>query len=208
MTFFAFSAAVERDFAEVPSPIDFLTALRVGFLAPTAALGVFRFVFVDCFFAFDGLIDAFFFGGVDAGFAFRFDPVVRFLAAPIAAPESAPITVPTTGRPRAVPATAPATAPPSVLPAVPIAVSDAPPSLFLSSIFLSIVGEKTLSFMRLAVNAKLDILPTPSFKPAWKSTCEPHTGFGRRGMSAPGYNLCRRIFLSVFQICGQPALLA
>jgi hypothetical protein len=35
----------------------------------------------------------------------------------------------------------------------------------------------------------------------WK----PHTGSGRRGMFAPGYSLCRRIFLSVFQRCGQPA---
>jgi len=37
---------------------------------------------------------------------------------------------------------------------------------------------------------------------------EPYMGSGRRGRSAPGYNLCRRIFLSVFQRCGQPAQFA
>ena len=35
----------------------------------------------------------------------------------------------------------------------------------------------------------------------WK----PHMGSARRGTFAPGYNLCRRIFLSVFRGCGQPA---
>ena len=117
----------ERDLAEVTPRfrVGFLAALRSGFLAPAAVFVVFRFVvFVDGFFAADAFFDAFFFGDADAGFAFRFAAVFRFLAAPIAAPESAPITVPTTGTPKAVPATAPATAPPRALPVVPVAVSD------------------------------------------------------------------------------------
>jgi hypothetical protein len=125
--FFPFLDAVVRDLAEVPPlfRVGFLTALRAGFLAPAAALVVFRFVvFADGFFAAAAFFVAFFFGDADAGFTFRFAAVVRFLAAPIAAPESAPITVPTTGTPKAVPATAPATAPPRALPAVPVAVSD------------------------------------------------------------------------------------
>jgi hypothetical protein len=125
VTFLPFLGAVERDLAEVPRllRVGFLAALRVGFLAPAAALVVFRFVFVDRFFSAEAVFAAFFLGGAAAGFTFRFDPLFRFLAAPIAAPESAPITVPTTGTPKAVPATAPATAPPSALPAVPVAVS-------------------------------------------------------------------------------------
>jgi hypothetical protein len=44
--------------------VGFLAALGVGFLAPAAALVVFRFVvFVDRFFAADCFFDAFFFGG-------------------------------------------------------------------------------------------------------------------------------------------------
>jgi hypothetical protein len=124
---------VRRDLAEVPRllRIGFLAA---AFLAAIRALVVFRFAFVDRFF----VAEVFFFGGEDADFAFRFVPVVRFLAAPIAAPESAPITAPATGTPRAVPATAPATAPPRVLLAVPLAVSATSLSLFLSSMFLSL----------------------------------------------------------------------
>jgi hypothetical protein len=140
-TLFPFLDAVERDVAEVPLllRVGFLAALRVGFLAPAAALIVFRFVvFVDDFFAAEACFDDFFFGDADAGFTFRFGPLVRFLAAPMAAPESAPITVPTTGTPRAVPATAPATAPPRALPAEPLAASAKSSSLFLSSMFLSL----------------------------------------------------------------------
>jgi hypothetical protein len=122
---FPFFAAVER-LAEVPPLLraGFLAALRVGFLAPAAALAAFRFVvFVDGFFAAAAIFVVFFFPDADPGFTFRFAAVVRFLAAPIAAPESAPISVPTTGTPKAVPATAPATAPPSAFPAVPVALS-------------------------------------------------------------------------------------
>jgi hypothetical protein len=114
--------------------VGFLATLRVGFFAPAAALLVFRFVvFVDDFFA------AFFcfFGNADAGFAFRFAAVGRFLAAPIAAPESAP------GSPRAVPATAPATAPLRVLPVVPVALSAV--SSFLSSSMFPQLFEKRRS---------------------------------------------------------------
>jgi hypothetical protein len=135
--------AVRRDLVE----------LRFGFLATVFLVSVrtrvvFAFVFAERFF----VVEVFFFGGADARFAFRVVPVVRFLAAPIAAPDSAPITVPTTGTPRAVPATAPATAPPIVLPAVPFGASAASPSFSLSTMFLPMGEQNTLSFESLPVN--------------------------------------------------------
>jgi hypothetical protein len=103
------------------------------------------------FFGF-GIVDRFcvfvLFGAADAGFALRFVPADRFLAAPIAAPERAPITVPTTGTPKAVPATAPAAAPPRVLLAVPFRISAASSSFFFSSMFLPLSSEERRSALR------------------------------------------------------------
>ena len=102
--------AVRRALAEVRFGFLVVFLLAAVFVLAARAVAVFGFVFgfvLDRFF----VVEAFFFGVADAGFAFRCGPVVRFLAAPIAAPESAPITVPTTGAPRAVPATAPAISP-------------------------------------------------------------------------------------------------
>ena len=103
----------------------------------------------------------FFFGNADAGFAFRFAAVGRFLAAPIAAPERAPITVPMTGIPTTVPATAPATAPPRALPVVPVGLSAVFP--FLSSSMF--------------------------FPPSWREDARPHEPTCQRALSF--YSLAR-----------------